>query len=240
MHDQAIIVPFTYILLAAKGKKSYAKQGALKRYPSDNSLSKKTRIPPISQPKDQKGYLMSYQATHGWSENDLTLNGQISPTGASPNGLYNKQLPPGQFNQTHPPIATYQSHIPHHPPVYSGAGSPAYAPQQSPIYGGGMNGYNPAQFQGYDMQYAPQAPNSGGYHHHQRADQPHPQMESPGQQRQGYPNHYQASYGPTQGQQYQQPGVPQQHPAYDYSGYMNNYRPADQVSVEVSLSNMDY
>lgn len=209
----------------------------MKRYPSDNSLTKKTNrvpVPPISQPKEQKGYLTSYQqAAHGWSDNDLTLNGQISPTGASPSGLYNKPIHPNQFNQSHPPVATYQSHIPHHPPVYSGGGSPLHAPLQSPVYGGGINGYGP-QYQGYDMQYAPQAPNSGGYHHHQRMDQPHVPMESPVQQRQGYPNHYQASYGPPPGQHYQQVGVPQQQPAYDYSGYLNNYRPVDQVSVEVS------
>lgn len=136
-----------------KGKKRTTKISNLKRFPSDNSISKKTtRLAPASH-TDPQGYLTSYQNAQGWpvAEREYELPGQISGhinslNNTSPSPAYGKQ----GFTSTQLNADTYSSNIPHHPPLhqYHGHGAPVYAPHASPIYGEG--GYSSQYHQHYD------------------------------------------------------------------------------------------
>lgn len=249
----------------SKGKKT-GKPNRLTRFPSDNSLTKKKRIPPIHQPKEPKSHNNNNQVTQATPDQQPLNNSYPKQGHPMGNGTWVLHVAPSPQQNGY----TYRPNGPIMPEekVFIPAMQAAQPPLQfPPLY----QSYSPNSFNPYQHDSPPQVspvlnhqynnapisgPPSGGYHHQPRqrdfnADYqqlPHPPHQPPR-------NPYQPE--PTQPQPpVRQPLVPRQqpqqhyasysggldatthqHPAYDYSGYMNYSEPAlnkpDVMSYEV-------
>lgn len=218
---------FISILGGSKNKKRSTKNSPLKRFASDNNISKRNRVPPIGQP-EPKGYLTSYQDFNNkWPAEDHHyaapgIPGELSPTSNSPSGQYLRQRVP--LANTYPQT-NYQTNIPQHPlvlqqhPGMINSNSPSYLLQQSP-YGVPEGAYSPQYNGGHEYNYQ-SGPPSGSYHHQTRQD---PMRQPEYHQFTGHPD--MANYSNKHQQPSYMPGQPSgpyaQHPSYDYSGYLNN------------------